>query len=169
MHTAIRKILASLLVLLLAIPLLYSVIIVAQQQVLKFNARGKFSTEIIQTISLSKHQIKWVKKGKEILISGKYFDVKSYQTMGDQVLITGYYDHKEEKLVNRLKQFFKPKTGSESQADLTAVKYLFFPSYGPQPGITINVNWKITSTGFHTYQDQLSDCSSPVFTPPPQL
>ncbi len=169
MQTALKKILAFVLVLLLAIPLLYAVFILAKQQVLKFNAREKFNTGIMQTISLSKDHIKWVKKGKEILISGKYFDVKSYQTVGDQVLFTGYYDHKEDKLVNRLKQFFKLKTGSENQADLTAFKYIFFPTYSPQPAIAIGINWKITSTAFYTYQEQLSTCSSPVFIPPPQL
>lgn len=168
MYTAQKKISALGFVLLLAIPLVFSVIVVIQQKVLQINSHAKFGTAAIETITVSKNNIKWVKKGKEIVINGNYFDVKSFTISGNNVLLTGYYDHKEDKLVSRIKKLFDKKNKSESTADLIVIKYLFFPTYTPEADITIAINWVANSTNFSSYAEKLCSVSSPIFTPPPQ-
>jgi hypothetical protein len=87
MYPGQKKIAAFGLVLLLAIPLIFSVTLIVRQKLLQVNSRLKFDKEIIVTISVPEKNINCVKKGKEILIDWKYFDVKYFIQDVDHVLL----------------------------------------------------------------------------------
>ncbi|HEX2682290.1 MAG TPA: hypothetical protein VHL77_00055, partial [Ferruginibacter sp.] len=70
------------LLLLVALPLILSVGIFVKQKIVQFQRTERFKTEHLQTISLAAEKIFWVKRGKEILLHGKLFDVKSYRISG---------------------------------------------------------------------------------------
>ena len=91
MYLTKKIITASFLLLLLAIPVLFSVTILLHQKILHYQREERMSKEMLLTITVSSHDIFWVKKGKEILFDGKLFDVKSYLFPGPFGL-TGFYD-----------------------------------------------------------------------------
>lgn len=58
----------------------------------------------LSTIVLPLAKVVWIKKGKEILYGGNYFDVKSYKTHGNIVILTGLPDAEEKKIAQQLQQ-----------------------------------------------------------------
>lgn len=169
MYSIRKKIIALGLVLLFAIPLMFSVIILLQQKAVQIKSYAKFKTEKVETISVLKHNLVWVKKGKEVIIDGKYFDVKSFNIAGDKVLLTGYYDHKEDKLVNQIKKIFQQKNEKENPINFSTVKSPFFPVYSNHSVITIPDI--CNSIQNKCYPSSEKTPEAPVFsiTHPPQL
>lgn len=167
MYTGRKKISAAVLILLLAIPLLYSVVFTVQQKLWQISSRLKFDTEIVQTLSLSKADIHWVKKNKEALIDGKYFDVKSHRISGNRILLTGYFDHKEDKLVRIFQKIFQKKAPTESTTGNPGPK-LFFPLYTAVSGSSL---LPVPATGDQPccrYAETLVESYIPEFSPPPE-
>ncbi len=101
--TRLKKITTSVvLLLILATPLFFSVSVLVKQQIAQAQRNEKFSKEILQTISVSSAEIYWVTPEKEILFKGKLFDVKSYSKNGNSISLTGFFDNKEDKLVQQI-------------------------------------------------------------------
>lgn len=84
-----------------ALPLFYAAGIFIKQTILQQQRRMRFKTETLVTIQLPASEIVWVKQGKEILHNGQMFDVKSLKASGSIVELTGFYDHKEDKLIKK--------------------------------------------------------------------
>jgi len=154
---------------LLAIPLFFAVVDILTQKNLQHTRKERFKTELIQTISITKENLHWVKKEKEVIIEGKYFDVKSYTINGNNVLLTGFYDHHEDKLAGHLKELMHQKKGAESPMNQLAVKYFFFPVYTQQSEVDLGQPWKFTTSTFFSYNEKIIETSTPVFSPPPEL
>lgn len=62
----------------------------------------KLEKENIQSLRLPADKINWYKKGREIIIDGKMFDVKSIVRQGEEYLITGLFDEMETTLNDQL-------------------------------------------------------------------
>ena len=116
----------------LAIPLLFSVSVLVKQQIAQSLRNEKFSKEILQTITVSSATIYWVKPEKEVLFNGKLFDVKSYTKNGNSISLTGFFDDKEDKLVQQIVKLALQKNQSGSPFSQPAIKFLFFPAYAIQ-------------------------------------
>lgn len=164
-----NKISALGLILLLAIPLLFSVFLAVQQKLLHFNSQLKFNTEFVQTITLSKENIHWVKKDKELLIDGKYFDVKSIKQDGEKLLFTGYFDHKEDKLVNKIKNLIHRDQESDLVFGNSGFKFAFFPAYDDCVRLQANLIWKSISKPNCGYTVSIPEAPSFVVIEPPEL
>ena len=78
----------------------------------------------LQTLTLSNADVKWVKKNKEILVEGKYFDVKHFKIKGNQIVVTGFYDTKENALSKEIAGVFK--TNEHQKQLLSQVVFLMF-------------------------------------------
>lgn len=169
MYSGQKKITAFGLVLLLAMPLLFSAIFLVRLKVLQSTSHIRFVKEITQTISVPQKNVIWVKKGKEIQINGKYFDVKSMKTEGDHVLLTGHYDHKEDKLVNGIRKIFQQNKESDSPLNQTVVKFLFFPTYCNHAEISCGINCHFISTQYYSFDELLPAPPCLSFTQPPKI
>jgi hypothetical protein len=158
---------AFVLLLILAIPLFFSVSVLVKQQIAQSQRNEKFSKEILQTITVSSSAIYWVKPEKEILFDGKLFDVKSYSKNGSSISLTGFFDHKEDKLVQQIVNLALQKNQSGSPLSQPAIKFLFFPAYAIQHEINAGLNWKYISQPYHQYDEVIPTppCSSPVHPP----
>jgi hypothetical protein len=55
----------------------------------------KLEKQYIQTIRVPVNEIQWYKKNKEIIISGKLFDIKSVTIKNQVALFKGIFDEKE--------------------------------------------------------------------------
>lgn len=164
-----KNIIAFGLTLLLSIPILFSVVNLIKQKVLQSARNERFGTETLQSITIAKENLHWLKKGKEVIIDGKYFDVKSYTTDGDKIMLTGFYDNPEDKLVTHIKNLVQQTNGADSPINQTAIKYFFFPIFTNQSNIDFEPQWKLTAIAFYSFAEDIPETNITSFSPPPEL
>lgn len=129
----------------------------------------KLEKENIQSLRLPADKINWYKKGRELIIDGKMFDVKSMEKQGDEYIITGLFDEMETTLNNQLamshEQGNQTTSGSNQLLQvclgLIAIQlYNTDSSIAEDPDIT-----KVTFTDFST---PLITRPQVIFSPPPE-
>jgi hypothetical protein len=162
-----RKIVAAFVLLLLATPLFFSISVLIKQQIAQSQRNEKFKKEILQTITVSTTAVYWVKPEKEILYDGKLFDVKSYIKKGTTISLTGFFDHKEDKLVQQIVKLALQKNKSGSPFNQPAIELLFFPTYISQHEISSEINWKFVSQQYHQFDEMIPLAPSRLPTHPP--
>ena len=124
---------------------------------------------MLVTISMSKEDIHWVKKGKEILVKDRLFDIKSFRTDGNTCFITGLFDDDETALIKTIEnnQRGENATGKTSRIFVQLIQTLqtlFFESDNQEQTLTI----KQTPPGLFN-DDGLTEPFKDILTPPPQL
>jgi hypothetical protein len=103
LKTAIKKISASLFILIGFTPLLFVIYTSIKQQEIRHNMKQQLEIKMLHTITLAKNEVHWLKDGKEILINGRMFDVKGSHPAGNgKISFTGLYDDDETALVNKM-------------------------------------------------------------------
>jgi hypothetical protein len=63
----------------------------------------------LQTLAVKKAAFKWYKKGKEIEVGNRLFDVKEIREDGDMLLVKGLYDDQEKKVKTQIALLSKEK------------------------------------------------------------
>ena len=105
MKTATKKITALLFTLLGFAPLLFIIITHIKQQEIRHNMKRQLESNMLHAITLAKNDIYWLTDGKEIIINGRLFDVKSFHPAGTgKICFTGLYDDDETSLINKVKE-----------------------------------------------------------------
>lgn len=153
---------------LVALPLLLPLGTLIKQKILQFQRKHRFETEQLQTIAIKADQIYWIKPGREVLIAGKLFDVADFKSSGDKIILTGFFDQREDKLVKDIKELEKGKPNSNSPVNQLAVKFLFSPTYQEATGFLIQNNWQIVAREFAVYSESVFSISYPIASPPPK-
>lgn len=156
------------LLLLVAIPLFFTIGMMVSQKIIQVHSRERLERETLQTISIPSQQVYWVKQGKEILVDGKLFDVKSFSQQADKIIFTGVFDGKENRLVKHIKELTEQKKGADSPFTQLAVKFLFSPVYCESDNFSIQNSWKISAMQFSAYTEQVLTGFYPADTPPPK-
>jgi len=154
--------------LLIAFPLFLSVGIVIKQRIVQNQRRERFESEFIQTITVKAEKVYWTKAGKEILVTGRLFDVESYRVSGDVLVLTGFYDHMEEKLVKHIRDLIDKKSDSRNSSNFLAIKFLFYPKYTEANNFQVLNNWKNIDRQFPVYEEILAEHTYPAPSPPPK-
>ncbi len=152
---------------LVAVPLLYSTVMLVQQKIVHHQSIERLEKTLLQTISISKDEIIWVKANKEILINGKYFDIKSFKSHGNSIELIGYFDISEDLLVKQLKGLMKSNEDKSPFNQLT-VKFFLSQICLLQPDILFENNWLQYSSHYFTYDDKLINFPHRLSTPPPK-
>lgn len=156
------------LLLLMVMPLFFSVAVMVKQKILQFQRMERFETEAIQRISVSPEKLLWVKDGKEVIIEGELFDVESYEQQGNKILLTGFYDNKEEKLVKDIKDIYQ-NNKAESPFNRAVTKFLLVPFY-LEPGSSSLLNsWQTITRRFSNYTEPISTGCHAAVSPPPRF
>lgn len=155
------------LLLILAIPFIFSISVLVKQQIAQSQRNEKFSKEILQTITVSSSAIYWVKPEKEILYKGRLFDVKSYSKNGTSLSLTGFFDHKEDKLVQQIVKLALQKNQPGSPFSEPAIRFLFFPTYTGHHEITAEICWQFILQQFHRFDERIpvAPCRLPAHPP----
>lgn len=78
LKTATKKITALLFALIGFAPLLFIIFAGIKQQKIRRNMELGLENRMLQTITLARQDVYWVKEGKEVLINGRMFDVKNF-------------------------------------------------------------------------------------------
>lgn len=86
-------------------PLLFSGGLQLFQKYTKDLARQRLETNELITISLPLHNVKWMEDGREIMVNGKMFDIKSYCEKEGNLIAIGIYDEKETTVMELLNNF----------------------------------------------------------------
>jgi hypothetical protein len=120
----IKKITGIFLLLLVAVPLFFSIGFIIKQKSIQAEMKQQLKTALLQTIIVPARDVKWVKKDKEILVYGQMFDVKTSLKSGENIVFTGLYDEDEQKLHKNLKGFMHSK--NKQSAPLNELLAKFF-------------------------------------------
>lgn len=165
MRQGFRKISVVGLVLLIATPLVFTIGILVKQKIIQFHRRERLETEQLQTITIAAENIHWIKKGKEILVSGKLFDIKYFEKKNNHLVFTGFFDKEEDGLYDQLNKIAKDK--NRPSPFTTVISFLLTPYYNEPVSGHLQITWQPYSKEYFTYAEKMP--SSPVsdITHPP--
>jgi hypothetical protein len=163
-----RKITALGFLLLMTLPLLFSAGILFKQKMMQLNRRARFEKESLEVIVLPSENIHWVKKGKEILVDGKLFDVKSFTSNNGKIAFTGFFDDEEEELIDRMNEISENREKNNSSASRLFTKFFFSPVYSESAPVSFLNPWHIIRKGFYPYTEVISSGYHPLDIPPPR-
>ncbi len=168
MLTVKKQLTALGLLLLVALPLVLSVCLFVNQKVLQLQRQERFEKERLQTIVITAEKILWVQDEKEVLINGRLFDVESIKKVGQTLELTGFFDHKEDRIVNHLKNTEQQKNNSTSPLNQSTIKFLFSATYTNQQAITCHEScWKFITQQYYSYTEMITAAPiSPLIHPP---
>ena len=127
----------------------------------------KLERNHLQRISIATDRIQWYEEGREIIVDGKMFDIKSSKVANDSTIFYGLYDHEETALKQQVESIVNNKSARDQKSQ-AAGKFLFQQLY-------VVAQASATTFGFlakdplmySNYSDDLLCSFLPVFTPPP--
>lgn len=103
MRYEIIKITAFFSLLVITMPLLCLLSLQMRQVHVRLKMKEKLEHSFLQSITLDKKNVQWVKPDKEIRIGNKLFDVKHYRIENEKIFLTGLYDHEERLIEDQIK------------------------------------------------------------------
>lgn len=168
MYKTKKIITALVLLLLLAIPVLFSVTVLLKQKIVQYQREERLGKERLQTITVSSKNIFWIKPGKEVLVDGRLFDVKAFKTEGGNISLTGFFDNKEKILVEQIVKLTSHKNQSGIPFNQAAIKFLFFPVYISQQLINCEEGyWKFIPKQYYSFAEMIpiAPCRSLLHPP----
>ena len=168
MLTVKKQFTAFAMLLLVALPLFLSVGIFIKQQLVQQQRTQRFKTELLETFTIKAEKVDWVEVGKEIRVGGKLFDVESFKVSGANIIFTGFFDGKEDKLVQQIAKLEKQKNQSENPLGQSVIKFLFFSVYYGLNNFTIDGgNWQLVSQQYQPFFEIIPDAHIHPPTHPP--
>lgn len=69
----------------------------------------------LHSIAIADNEVVWVKKGKEIRVNGKMFDIKTAKSNNGLTTFTGLYDEDETLLKKQLAESWQKKSSGNEQ------------------------------------------------------
>jgi hypothetical protein len=90
-----KKHIAIVLLVVIALPSLVAIYTASNILWIQYEMKEKLEYSNLQTITVNNSSFKWIEKDREILVNGKYFDVKSHQSKGEQTTFSGLFDEDE--------------------------------------------------------------------------
>jgi hypothetical protein len=151
----------------MAAPFLFFVCFLVQQKIHQHHMLEKLEHASLQTISINKADLIWVKKNKEVLINGKLFDVKSYSTIHDKIFLTGLYDEEEETLKKDYANRLQSDKNQSTPINELVLKFVFAYPIVEQNNGKSRLVASNKETNYHCFsQDSINQYLS-VSTPPP--
>jgi hypothetical protein len=153
---ALRKIIAFVLLLLVAFPLMGFVLFYYQQQSIRADMKKAFKSKELSTIRV--RQLKWYEEDKEIIVNGTLFDVSSVTQQPDGTyIVKGLFDHQEQELHKLLDQ----STEENQKSPLLVLYASCFVSN--QLGLTVSLfHYATIPDNIH---GEYCECLKPQFQP----
>jgi hypothetical protein len=166
MKAVITKISACFLLIAASIPFALILFLHVKQQAIRHKMKESLEQQLLQTINLSEEEVQWIKPGKEILVDGKMFDVKSFYPEHGQYKFTGLFDQEETALVKQLENNCKKNNEPGSQLLTNLFQWLqsVYPNDIAEP-LLVN---QLTNINFCFINIHLISPCKTILTPPPQ-
>ena len=165
-----KKIVAAWLLLLIGVPLFFTLLFLVKQQLIQHHMLEKMEQGYVSTYCFSTGDLHWIKEGKELLIKGKLFDVKAYTIAADSITVTGLFDEEEELLKTTFLQIANTKNDPPTPLQLLLLKSIFSPAFTQSPDSTI-VSLQFIFFGGNILpvgEETIVSMYYPIVTPPPR-
>jgi hypothetical protein len=165
LRTATKRTTTFLLLLLAAVPLVYTLFIGIPQKVIQHKMQERLETQLLHTISVAESDIQWIRDGKEIWVDGQMFDIRSFHLKDGKYLLSGLYDKEETALLEQIQKNEQNNTTNSKQLlQLFQLLQSFYNS--PQAEMISSANFP----GMKVIPDAspLTSQYISIFTPPPQ-
>lgn len=165
LKTLNKKTITYLLLLLTAVPLIYILTFKVQQQHIRHKMKEKLEAAVLHKVSIPEHQVHWMKEGKEIKVSGKMFDIKSFELKNGVYVFTGLFDDEETELREQLQK--EQQNNSTNSKQLTKLFQLLKTFYNDSQHELFFPN---TNSGSEIIKDNSALLSQyiTIITPPPR-
>ena len=164
MKPFLKKITGFFLLLIGAMPFLFTLFFLVKQQIIHHEMKEKLEREFLHTITVPKDKVNWVKYSKEIRIDSKLFDVNSFSEKNGIYFFTGLFDTEETALNDLLEK-------ETEDGDQNELAQLFQLLQSPCTNLSFNY-FLVTGQDKTTCFPILLHISSPfvnIPTPPPQV
>ena len=167
LKTTTKKITALLFILPGIAPLLLFVFTSIKQLEIRHNMKRQLDGKMLHTITLAKKDLHWLEEGKEILINGRMFDIKSSQPAGNgKISFTGLYDDDETTLINKIREN-QPNENNGDVKFLAQLFQLLLSSFSNTLSETIIPS--LNNSYFPDIEQGLASQFITIFSPPPQI
>jgi hypothetical protein len=104
MKTATKRVVSCLLLLLAAMPFIYTLVVGVQQQSIREKMKVQLGTHVLQSVTIPMNEVHWIMNGKEIWINGRMFDIRSSHFQNGEYVFSGLYDEDETVLLKQLQK-----------------------------------------------------------------
>ncbi|MBC7848594.1 MAG: hypothetical protein H7Y31_02605 [Chitinophagaceae bacterium] len=154
---------ACFLLVILGIPGLLFMFFQVRQWQIREEMEEKLEKMHVVSLKVSTKNVVWYKRGKEIIVDGRLFDVKTMETMNDVVSFTGIFDDKETLVKAQMEKLKSPGSGKNQNADLVA-KYLslvLYPHYNRSFSLSIILSIRATYRSHDGYNLLTTELSAP--------
>ena len=94
--------------------MLCTVAYLAAVEINAYQMEEKLEQSSLETVLIDTDQLVWVEKEREVLISGKLFDVKSSKIIDGKILLTGLFDTTEDAITKKITALQNNKNDSSS-------------------------------------------------------
>ena len=125
----------------------------------------KLESEYLETVSIPINEIEWFEKGKELLLHGKLFDVKSSTEQGSEIIFTGLYDEKETRIREKIRLVQQQNEQDQESNRLThrVVSFVWYTEQLPN----IHTYSPIIENSVYLYPEMTPILSATVSIPSP--
>ena len=168
MSQAGKKIIAFMFLMITAMPVFLSVKFIVEEKLLQEKAEEKLESGVLQSVNVSNAELSWIKEGKEVLIEGKLFDVKSFSTANGMVSLVGFFDMEETELEEQFKNTVQNKD-SDSPFSQLVIKFLISPTYISQTEIKYEASWSSVSKEYYSFDEMIPASLSYSLAQPPRV
>jgi len=124
-----KQIMATGLILLMAMPLFFSLASLLQQKWIQYQQEKERESMSMQTLMIQAEDLHWIRPGKEISLHGKLFDVRSIRAIDGAIAVTGYFDDEETELVSLMNRLSGNHNGKPGIISSIAIKFLLLPVF----------------------------------------
>ncbi len=164
MNQRVKKIIIFHLLALTIMPVFFSFYFTIHQDIIRHQMEERLENTFLQIIQIKKADLVWVKKGKEIRVGNRLFDIKSINEKNGVCEIKGLYDADEDLLHEKLN---KTQRNTKQQSQQLVIDF-FFQLYTSSE---MNLN-EVLAVGISTkysnyFEILLPSPASELLSPPP--
>jgi len=163
-----KKILASLMLLLVVAPLLFFIGFLVKREIIYHEMMEKLESASLHTITIRLADVNWTKKNKEVMIDGKLFDVKYAEIIDNKIKLTGLFDDEETKLEKKISTSFHSNKNQQTPYSQLKLKFIF-NFYFTEDHSSSSVSVIQSKDAYPAFNEVAIANSSTFDTPPPNI
>jgi hypothetical protein len=169
MSNVYKNLLGLSMLFIVALPLIYSAGFIIKQKAAVYKMQERLETASLKTYTIAKSDVKWIKKGREVLIDGKLFDLKSIKSINDTYEITGLFDDDEDEIIREYNVMIHQKGNQSSPLNKFVIKLFLSDIFCLQPYYTSLSMQLCGKNNFRNYNEIAITAYNAVIIPPPIL
>jgi hypothetical protein len=139
----------------------------AKQIYIQHQMEEKLETAALKTIEIDNISFVWVKKGKEIVVNNKLFDIKTFTEKDGTTIFTGLYDSDETEIKKVLNNITQNETDKNNPTKLSLLKLAFSPMIKNDSFLEINIVLTTSKAHYSVFKAYPIKQLISVATPPP--